>query len=79
MREPRGQVKFNLNKDKIKTRLDRSDPDWMQNLDYKPENLSTLRDHNTIDFDLLTSRKPNEVFSQYPFRQCIEPLPPTNN
>lgn len=78
MKKAKGQVKIDLNRQQIKTRIDRSDQHWVQTLDYNPEDLTTLRDHNTLDFDLVSPRKPNEVYSTYPFRQCMEILPPKN-
>lgn len=37
MHKPRGELRFNLNRDQIKTRVDRSDPHWVQTLDYSPD------------------------------------------
>ena len=42
MGKPKGQLRFYLNREKIKTRVDRSDPDWLQTLDYNPEKITTL-------------------------------------
>jgi hypothetical protein len=37
MRSPKGELRFDLYRDEIKTRVDRSDPNWLQNLDYSPK------------------------------------------
>ena len=49
MGRTKGQLRFYLNREKIQTRVDRSDPDWLQTLDYNPEKITTLDNSKTID------------------------------
>lgn len=61
MRRPKGELRFHLFKDEIKTRVDRSDPHWLQTLDYgsHPEKANLLQKKSTIDFDLMENRAEN--------------------
>lgn len=70
-------MRFDLNRDKITTRVDRADPHWVQNLEYLPEE-EVSEQFKTISFDLTTDRKPNEVHSKYPIRQSLKPYIPLN-
>lgn len=36
MKKPKGELRFNLFKNQIKTKIDRADPNWLQTLDYTP-------------------------------------------
>lgn len=36
MKKPKGELRFNLFKNQIKTKIDRADPNWLQTLDYSP-------------------------------------------
>lgn len=74
-------MRIALNRDKIATRIDRVDPYWMQSLDYSEDILKAVNplELKTIDFDLCTGRKPNEVHSQYPIRQSLKKSVPANN
>ena len=81
MRKPRGELRFHLFKDEIKTRVDRSDPNWLQNLDYSPkygQHKVSIKKKLTIDFDLTPNRCENEVHSKYPIRQSLKPHIPNN-
>ena len=36
MKKPRGELRFGMFRNEIRTRIDRADPNWMQTLDYSP-------------------------------------------
>lgn len=84
MRKPRGELRFNLFRNEIRTRVDRADPHWMQTLDYSPDiEMDASREKikkisATIDFNTHTNRKENFVHSSYPIRQSLKPCIPNN-
>jgi len=68
MERPKGNVKFDLYRDMVKVRCDRPDPVWNTKIEY---DISPRADYKTLDFDVISPRKMNEVKSKYPFRQNL--------
>ena len=62
-------MSFGKFKDSIATRYDRADPHWLLLMDQSGQQIE--QKDLSYDFDMHSPRKPNEVQSRYPFRQCM--------
>ena len=69
MPKTKGEKRFYLYKDKIATRIDRSDKQWHTFLNYNGD--ITPKMHNTVVFDQELDRKENVVHSKYPIRLSL--------
>jgi hypothetical protein len=69
MPKTKGEKRFYLYKEKIVTRFDRSDKEWLTFLDYDAKERHRLQ--NAIDFDQTLPRRENEVHSSYPIRLSL--------
>ena len=69
MPKTKGEKRFFLYKDEIKTRIDRSDKQWHTFLEYNPDIKQKL--NKTITIDQQTDRKDNIVHSNYPIRLSL--------
>lgn len=56
MHKAKGEVRFNLFRNKIVTRVDRSDPHWSQALEYDVPNHTKK---SSIDFNAMEIRREN--------------------
>lgn len=69
MPKTKGEKRFFLYKDDIKTRIDRSDKQWNTFLEYKADIQPKL--NKTITIDQQIDRKDNVVHSNYPIRLSL--------
>lgn len=69
MPKTKGEKRFYLYKEKIATRFDRADKEWLTFLDYDAKERHRL--HNAVDFDQTLPRRENEVHSSYPIRLSL--------
>jgi hypothetical protein len=76
MKQPSIHVKFPLFRNSIATRYDRPDPHWHLSMDSSDKSIP--QKDMSYDFGQYSARKPNEVYSKYPFRQNMNlyMLPP---
>lgn len=68
MPKTKGEKRFFLYKDKIATRVDRSDHYWHTFLDYETEK---GKKRPAVDFNQTLSRKDNDIHSKYPIRLSL--------
>lgn len=68
MPNTKGEKRFFLYKDRIVTRVDRSDRNWHTFLEYEKEK---GKRRAAVDFNQTLSRKDNDIHSKYPIRLSL--------
>lgn len=68
MPKTKGEKRFFLYKDKIVTRVDRSDKNWHTFLEYDS---GTKEKTGGVDFNQTLNRRDNDIHSKYPIRLSL--------
>ena len=82
MSKPKGDLRFDRYRSQIRTRLDREDPLWGMSINYEDSHENpeweNSNKYQTVSFEKMMNRKPNEVYSKYAIRQAMNLNVPEN-
>jgi hypothetical protein len=68
MPPPKGEKRFFLYRDQVRTRQDRNDRHWHTFLEYESDQ---LRRTTAVDFNQTLNRRSNDIHSKYPIRLSL--------